>query len=80
MIFGFSVPKNYEGAYSHEVHNNFIRYGKFKMADFWKKALKLPKFQISVSLETFRVKWKNFAYFCFLLVGTFEQKLIENFI
>ena len=41
------------------------------------KALKLPKFHKSISLEPFRVKGKNFAHFCFLLVGTFEQNLIK---
>ena len=59
-------------ALQNSSYNNFVRYGKFKMADFWKKALKLPKFQKPISQEPFRVRWKNFAHFCFLLVGTFE--------
>ena len=42
-----------------------------------KKALKLLKFQKLISQEPFRVRWKNFAHFCFLLVGTFEQNLIK---
>ena len=42
-------------------YENFIRYEKFKMANFWKKALKLPKFQKSISQEPFRVRWKNFV-------------------
>ena len=40
-----------------------------------KKILKLPKFQKLISQEPFRVRWKNFAHFYFLLVGTFEQNL-----
>ena len=47
------------------------------MADFWKKALKLPKFQKLISEELFRVRWRSFVHFCFLEVGTFEQNLIK---
>ena len=42
-----------------------------------KKALILPKFQKQMPQKPFRVRWKNFAHFCFLLVGTFEQNLIK---
>ena len=56
-------------------YDNFIRYGKLKMADFWKETLKLPEFQKRISQESFRVRWKNFAIFCFLLVGKFQQNL-----
>ena len=38
-----------------------------------KKTLKLPKFQKLISQEPFRVRWKNFAHFCFLLVGTLSK-------
>ena len=64
-------------ALQNSSYNTFIRYWKFKMVDFWKKGPKLPKFQKLISQELFRVRWKNFAHFCFLLVGTFEQNLIK---
>ena len=64
-------------ALQNSSYNNFIRYRKLKILNFWKKALKLPKFQKPISQEPFRVGWKNFAHFCFLLVETFEQNLIK---
>ena len=42
-----------------------------------KKALNLRKFQKSIFREPFRVRWKSFAHFWFLVVGTFEQNLIK---
>ena len=64
-------------AFQNSSYNNFIRYRKSKMMDFWKKVLKLPKFQKPISQELFRVGWKDFAHFCFLLVGTFEPNLLK---
>ena len=58
-------------------YDNFIIYRKFKMADFWKKALKLPKFQKPISQEPFRVRQKKMCSLLFLISRTFEQNLIK---
>ena len=75
-------PKNYKGANVHEDLSYRTQVKKFwldaknsKWQISEKKSLKLPKFQKPISQEQFRVQWKNFAYICFLWVGTFEQNL-----
>ena len=77
-------PKEYKGANFHEdwlyrtqVITISLDTENSKQQISEKKILKLSKFQQLVSQEPFKVRWKDFTHFCFLLVGTLDQNLIK---
>ena len=86
FLMGFldSHPKKYKPANFHEVWpyrtqvmatllNTKIQNSRFPK----KMAPKLPKFQNPIYQEPFKVTWKIFPHFCFLLIGMFEQNLFN---
>ena len=82
--FWIPLPKKYKGANFHEnwPYRTQVMTISLDMdnSKWWiseEKTLKLPKFKISISQEPFRFRWKNFAHIFFILVGTFEQNLME---